>query len=75
MSGMITNEDAGYALDMVKVICTQVGPGLPGSTQERERAYILKRELETHLGAENVAVEPLLNVLKLFLEWVRSGGE
>lgn len=57
MTEIITKEDAQYAFDLVKTICTEVGPGLPGSSQERERASILKNELESHLGAENVAVE------------------
>jgi len=54
---VITNDDAQYAYDIVKTICTEVGPGLPGTPQERERAAILKKELESHLGAGNVAVE------------------
>ncbi len=49
--------DAQYALDLVRKICTQVGPGLPGSPQERERAAIIKEELASHLGANNVSVE------------------
>ena len=53
----ITRQDAQYALEVVREICTQVGPGIPGSLQERERAAIIKRELESHLGAGNVAVE------------------
>ena len=57
MPEIITNDDALYALDLVKKICTEVGPGLPGSPQERERAAVLKREMESHLGAENVLVE------------------
>jgi hypothetical protein len=57
MPEIITNQDAQYAYDLVKTICTQVGPGLPGSSQERERAAIIKRELESHLGAGNVRVE------------------
>ena len=56
-SASITNEDAVYALDLVRLICKQVGPGLAGTPQERERANILKKELETHLGAGNVAME------------------
>jgi hypothetical protein len=54
---VITNNDAHYAFDIVKAICTEVGPGLPGSSQERERAAMIKKELESHLGAENVVVE------------------
>lgn len=38
MPEMINSDDAQYALDIVKTICTQVGPGLPGTSQERERA-------------------------------------
>jgi hypothetical protein len=57
MPQIITNQDAQYAFDIVKTICTQVGPGLPGSPQERERAAYIKKELESHLGAENVVVE------------------
>lgn len=57
MSEVITEKDARYALNIVAKICAEVGPGSPGSPQERERAFLIKRELETHLGAENVAVE------------------
>jgi hypothetical protein len=54
---IITDSYAQYALDIVKAICTQVGPGLPGSPQERERAAMIERELALHLGTENVVVE------------------
>ncbi len=57
MAEIITNDDAQYAIDIVKAICTQVGPGLPATPQERERAAMIKKELESHLGAENVVVE------------------
>jgi len=57
MPEVITDNDAQYAYDIVKTICTDVGPGLPASSQERERAAIIKQELESHLGAGNVAVE------------------
>jgi hypothetical protein len=57
MPEIITNDDAHYAYDIVETICAEVGPGLPGSSQERERAAIIKRELESHLGAGNVVVE------------------
>ena len=57
MPEIITDQDAQYALDIVKKICTEVGPGLPASLQERERAEMIKKELESHLGAENVVVE------------------
>jgi hypothetical protein len=32
MPEIITSNDATYALDIVEAICTQVGPGLPGSS-------------------------------------------
>ena len=57
MSETITSNDAQYAFDLVKKICTEVGPGLPGSPQEQERAAAIKKELEIHLGAGNVATE------------------
>lgn len=57
MPEIITSQDAQYALDIVKTICTEVGPGLPGTSQEWERAAVIKRELETHLGTGNVALE------------------
>ena len=57
MNERITAVDAGYALEIVNRICEGVGPGLPGSLKERERAAIIKKELESHLGEENVLVE------------------
>ena len=57
MAETVTHEDAQYALDIVRAICTEVGPGLPGTPQERERAAIIKKELESRLGAGNVTVE------------------
>ena len=57
MPEIITDSNAQYALDIVKAICTEVGPGLPGSAQERERAAMIERELASHLGAGNVVVE------------------
>ncbi len=57
MSEIITDCDANYAYDIVKKICSEVGPGFPGSPQEHARADLLKKELESHLGTDNVAVE------------------
>jgi NADH:ubiquinone oxidoreductase subunit K len=57
MPEIITNDEAQYAFEIVKTICTEVGPGSPGSSQERERAAIIKEELVSHLGAGNVVVE------------------
>jgi hypothetical protein len=57
MPKTVSDQDAQYAWDIVNQICTQVGPGLPGSPQERQRAALIKKELESQLGAENVVVE------------------
>ena len=38
MPAEITTLDAEYALELVKKICSEVGPGLPGTSQERQRA-------------------------------------
>jgi hypothetical protein len=57
MRERVTEGDARYAIDVVKTICAEVGPGLPGSAQERARGAMIAKELESHLGAANVAVE------------------
>ncbi len=57
MANSITDDDASYAFDIVKTICTKVGPGLPASSQERERAAILQQEMALHLGAGQVTIE------------------
>jgi hypothetical protein len=67
MSETITIDDARYALDIVKAICREVGPGLPGTSQERERAAMLKQELESQLGAENVVMEEFTFAPRAFL--------
>ncbi len=53
----VSVEDAQYALELVKSICEQVGPGLPATPQERARGEMIKMELERHLGEGNVVVE------------------
>jgi hypothetical protein len=57
MPEIISKHYAQYAIDIVKTICAEIGPGLPGSPQELERAFIIKKELESHLGTGNVVVE------------------
>lgn len=66
----ITTSDAHYAYDIVKKICKEVGPGLPCSTQEKERAAFIKSELEAHLGAENVVDEGFTVSPRAFLGWL-----
>ena len=57
MTETITTDDALYALNIVKSICAEVGPGMPGTPQERRRAAMIQDELQAHLGAENVVME------------------
>jgi hypothetical protein len=57
MSEDMTSQDAEYALDIVKNICTEIGPGLPATPQEHQRAAIIKKALESNLGVENVVLE------------------
>lgn len=57
MHEMINDLDAQYAWDIVNKICTEVGPGSPGSSQEWERGAIIKDELDALLGAGNVVME------------------
>lgn len=40
-----TTLDGEYALELVRKICAEVGPGLPGTPQERQRAELIKDEL------------------------------
>ena len=74
MAAIITSTDAHYALDLVKKICAEVGPGLPGSSQERARAMIIKKELESHLGAGNVTSEDFTVSPGSFLGWLPIGA-
>jgi hypothetical protein len=57
MPETITSNDGQYAFEIVKAICSEVGPGIAGSSQERERAEYIKKELVSHLGTKNVVVE------------------
>ncbi len=74
MAPTITSADAQYALDLVKKICAEVGPGLSGSPQERARAMIIKNELASHLGADNVAAEDFSVAPGSFLGWLPIGA-
>ncbi len=71
MSTEITRDDAQYAYDVVKNICDQAGPGVPGSSQEYDRAMIIKQEMEKLVGAENVTVEEFSVAPGAFLGWLK----
>lgn len=68
MAEIISEADAEYALDIVQRICTQVGPGIPASPQERARAGMILKELEEHLGVENVTMEEFTLAPGAFLD-------
>jgi hypothetical protein len=67
MVAKLSESDATYALDLVRRICDEAGPGLPGSSRERQRAGIIKDELELHLGRDNVSSEEFLFAPGAFL--------
>ncbi len=74
MPELISDQDAVYALEIVKDICSKAGPGLPGSPKERERAAMIQKELESHLGAQNVAVEEFTLAPRAFLGSLPAGA-
>ena len=43
MAEIITNADAQYALDIVKTICAEVGPGLPAIPRSANGLLLFKR--------------------------------
>jgi len=74
MTENLTINDAQYALDIVKRICKTVGPGSPGTPQERERASLIRKELELHLGDGNVEMEEFTSAPGAFLGSFPLGG-
>lgn len=73
-SDQIADDDAEYALDIVERICAEVGPGVPGSPQERRRAAIIGDELQQHLGPANVAIEKFTLAPRAWLGSVPLGA-
>ncbi len=71
---MIGKNDAQYAYDIVERICTEVGPGLPGSSQEHARARILQKELESNLGTGRVTTENFTMAPIALLGWLPAGA-
>jgi hypothetical protein len=67
MPKTVTREDAQYAIDLVTAICEQVGPGVPGSSQEHGRAEMIKKELEACLTEEKVSIEEFSMAPNAFL--------
>ncbi len=71
MTAELTRDDAQYAFDIVKKICDQAGPGAPATSQEHDRARMIKEEMETLLGPENVTTETFIVAPHAFLGWLR----
>jgi hypothetical protein len=69
----VTGADADYMFGVIKKICTEVGPGIPCSPQEEQRAMILKEEMEKLVGPENVAVEKAILAPGAVFGWFRWG--
>lgn len=67
----VKKDDARYAYNLVKRICTEVGPGVPCSEQERKRALIIKSEMENIIGAKSVAIEGFTCAPNAFLGWFK----
>ncbi len=74
MPSAITEHDARYAYNVVEKICTEVGPGLPGSPQEHARAKIIQQEMESSLSTGNVTTEAFTMAPKALLEWLPVGA-
>ncbi|MHA1732714.1 MAG: M28 family metallopeptidase [Promethearchaeota archaeon] len=65
----IDDADVEYMHAFIKRVCTEVGPGAPGSPQERQRAEIVREELEK--VADEVVVEEFTMAPRAFLGWIR----
>lgn len=74
MPSAITGTDAQYAYDVVEKICNEVGPGLPGSSQEHARAKIIQQELESSLSQSGVTTERFTVVPNALLGWLPAGA-
>lgn len=71
VSEHVREEDGEYAYQLVKKICTEVGPGCPCTPQERARAMIVKNELETIV--DTVDMEEFTCSPGSFFGWFRVG--
>lgn len=74
MKESFLKDEARYIIDLVKKICTKVGPGIPCSPQEKDRAMIIREELEKTVGPESVDVEEFTCAPYAFLGWIRFGA-
>ncbi len=66
------DDDARYAHDFIKAVCTDIGPGCPCSPQERKRAMKVKEEMEKSVGS--VQVEDFKCAPDTYLGWFKLGA-
>ncbi|MHA1341495.1 MAG: hypothetical protein ACTSRZ_16445 [Promethearchaeota archaeon] len=69
---LVSDQDCDYIYELVKKICTEIGPGCPCSKQEYQRAMIFKEELDKI--ADKVDVEKFKCAPRAFLGWYKLGG-
>ncbi|HMF30188.1 MAG TPA: M28 family peptidase [Candidatus Lokiarchaeia archaeon] len=65
----VSEDDADYMEHWITRVCTEVGPGGPGTPQERSRAMMAKDELEQY--SDDVVVEDFTLSPRAFLGWIR----
>ncbi|MBN2152575.1 MAG: M20/M25/M40 family metallo-hydrolase [Candidatus Lokiarchaeota archaeon] len=72
MVEFVKEEDARYAHEFIKAVCTEIGPGSPCSPQERQRAMRAKEEMEK--TADSVHVEDFKCAPGAYVGWFKLGA-
>ncbi len=72
MVDFLKDDDARYAHDFIKSVCTEIGPGCPCSPQERKRAMRAKEEMEK--TADSVHVEEFRCAPGAYIGWFKLGA-
>lgn len=65
----VKETDIDYAYNLIKDVCTEIGPGCPGSPQEQERGEFVKKELKSI--ADEVKSEDFTCSPGAFLGWFK----
>src|SRR5271157_105107 len=71
MAEWVSDEDDAYAHNLVAKICTEAGPGVPGSNAERARANIVQDAMAQIV--DEVAEEEFTMHPRAFLGWFTLG--
>jgi hypothetical protein len=72
MVDFVNDDDARYAHDFIKAVCTEIGPGCPCSPQERKRAMKAKEEMNK--SVDSVQVEDFTCAPDAYLGWFKLGA-